>query len=69
MKRYLEDLEKAIKSQFWRFHEELVIRFNLTGGTRISVYPDLDFQELRDKMPPILECQFMMRAGKRWVMR
>jgi DNA repair exonuclease SbcCD nuclease subunit len=64
-----KDLEEAIKSQFWRFCQELVIRFNLTGGTRLSDYPDLDFQGLRGKMPPILECQFMVRAGKRWVMR
>ncbi len=62
-----KDLEEAIKGQFWRFHEDLVIRFNLTGGTRLSDYPDLDFQGLRAKMPPILECQFMIRAGKRWV--
>ncbi len=64
-----KDLEEAIKSQYWRFCEELVLRFNLTGGTRLSDYPDLDFQGLRAKMPPILECQFMMRAGKRWVMK
>jgi exonuclease SbcD len=63
------DLEEAVKAQFWRFDEDLVIRFNLTGGKRLSDYPDLDYQRLRDKMPSILECQFMMRAGKRWVMR
>lgn len=64
-----KDLKEAIESQFWRFHHALVIRFNLTGGKRLSDYPDLDFQRLRTKMPPVLECQFMMRAGKRWVMR
>jgi exonuclease SbcD len=63
------DLEEAIESQFWRFDEDLVIRFNLTGGKKLSDYPDLDYQRLRGKMPPILECQFMMRAGKRWVGR
>ena len=63
------DLEEAIEAQSWRFEEDLVIRFNLTGGKRLSDYPDLDFQSLRAKMPPILECQFVMRAGKRWVMR
>jgi exonuclease SbcD len=63
------DLEEAIEAQFWRFDEDLVIRFNLTGGKRLSDYPDLDYQRLRAKMPPILECQFMMRAGKRWAMR
>ncbi len=63
------DLKEAIESQFWRFHEALVIRFNLTGGIRLSDYPDLDFQRLRAKMPPILECQFMIKAGKRWVHR
>ncbi|MGD8226976.1 MAG: exonuclease SbcCD subunit D [Desulfobacteraceae bacterium] len=64
-----QDLEEAIEAQFWRFDQDLVIRFNLTGGKRLSDYPDLDYQRLRAKMPPILECQFMMRAGKRWVMR
>jgi DNA repair exonuclease SbcCD nuclease subunit len=63
------DLQGAIEAQFWRFDEDLVIRFNLTGGKGLSDYPDLDFQSLRAQMPPILECQFMMRAGKRWVMR
>jgi DNA repair exonuclease SbcCD nuclease subunit len=63
------DLEEAIEGQFWRFDEDLVIRFNLTGGKRLSDYPDLDYQKLRSEMPPILECQFMVRAGKRWVMR
>jgi DNA repair exonuclease SbcCD nuclease subunit len=64
-----KDLEEAIEAQFWRFDQDLVIRFNLTGGKRLSDYPDLDYQRLRAKMPPILECQFMMRAGKRWVIR
>jgi DNA repair exonuclease SbcCD nuclease subunit len=63
------DLEEAIKAQFWRFDKDLVIRFNLTGGKRLSDYPALDYQRLRAKMPSILECQFMMRAGKRCVMR
>ena len=63
------DLEEAIEAQFWRFEDDLVIRFNLTGGKRLSDYPDLDYQRLRAKMPPILECQFVMRAGERWVMR
>lgn len=62
-----KDLEEAIKGQFWRFDEDLVIRFNLTGGERLSEYPDIDFQRLRAKMPPILECQFAIKAGKRWV--
>ena len=64
-----KDLEEAIEAQFWRFDQDLVIRFNLTGGKRLSDYPDLDYQRLRAKMPPILECQFMIRAGKRWLMR
>lgn len=61
--------EEAIKAQFWRFHEDLVIRFDLRGGSRLSDYPDTDFQALRAHMPPILECQFALRAGKRWAMR
>jgi exonuclease SbcD len=67
--RSAKDLEETIRSQFWRFREELVIRFNLIGGKMLSDYPGLDYQELRAKMPPILECQFMMRTGKSWVMR
>jgi DNA repair exonuclease SbcCD nuclease subunit len=61
------DVEEAIKSQFWRFREDLVIRFNLTGGKTQSDYPDPDYQKLRAKMPPILECQFVLRAGERCV--
>lgn len=64
-----KDLKEAIESQYWRFHEALVIRFNLTGGKTLRDYPDLDYQTLRAQMPPILECQFMMKAGKRWVHR
>jgi exonuclease SbcD len=61
--------EEAIQSQSWRFHEDLVIRFCLTGGTRLSHYPDLDFARLRAEMPPILECQFCIKTGSRWVLK
>jgi DNA repair exonuclease SbcCD nuclease subunit len=64
-----EVCENDIRSQFWRFNEDMVIRFNLTGGTEASDYPDLDFQGLRHHMPPVLECQFAIKAGKRWIMR
>ena len=61
------ETEKAIQSQFWRFSEDLVIRFNLTGGASQKDYPQIDFDRLRLEMPPILECQFAIRAGKRWI--
>jgi DNA repair exonuclease SbcCD nuclease subunit len=61
--------ENAIMSQSWRFTEELVIRFNLTGGGKPSDYPDVDFERLRAKMPDVLESQFAMKVGKRWVLR
>jgi DNA repair exonuclease SbcCD nuclease subunit len=64
-----KEVEEAIQGQFWRFAPDLVIRFNLTGGKRLSDYPDLDLQSLRAEMPPVLECQFAVRAGKRWVFK
>jgi DNA repair exonuclease SbcCD nuclease subunit len=63
------DLEELMKGQFWRFDQDRVLRFTLTGGSRLSDYPDLDFESLRAAMPPILECQIAIRAGKRWVLR
>lgn len=60
------ECEEAIKEQFWRFNEDLVIRFNLTGGTRLRDYPDMDFTRIREQMPPVLECQFALRTGNRW---
>ncbi len=63
------ECEEAIRSQFWRFSEDMVIRFNLKGGSRLCDYPDIDFDRIRAEMPPVLECQFVLRAGKRWVQR
>jgi hypothetical protein len=67
--RNAQDCENAIRSQFWRFHEDLVLRFNLTGGTKGSDYPAIDFEGLRAKMPPILECQFAVKTKNKWIMR
>lgn len=64
-----EACEEDIMSQFWRFSEEMVIRFNLTGGEKASDYPDVDFQKLRGKMPPVLECQFAIKTEKRWILK
>ena len=64
-----KDCEDAISSQFWRFDEDLVIRFNLTGGTKAGDYPDIDFQRIRARMPPVLECQFAIKTEKRWILR
>ena len=63
------DCENAILSQFWRFSEDRVIRFNLTGGRKASDYPDIDIESLRLEMPPVLECQFAVRTGKGWIQR
>ena len=64
-----EACERTIESQFWRFSADLVIRFNLTGGTKLRDYPHLDFDKIRTRMPPVLECQFAIKAGKRWVLK
>lgn len=60
-------VQSAIRSQFWRFREDMVIRFNLTGGSRMSDYPEIDFESLRKEMPAVLECQFVIKTEKRWV--
>jgi DNA repair exonuclease SbcCD nuclease subunit len=62
-----EALQNAIRSQFWRFREDMVIRFNLTGGSRMSDYAEIDFESLRKEMPPVLECQFVIKTEKRWI--
>jgi DNA repair protein SbcD/Mre11 len=59
------ECEDEISSQFWRFEENRVIRFDLTGGTKGSDYPAMDFGRIRRGMPPVLECQFMIHVGKR----
>jgi DNA repair exonuclease SbcCD nuclease subunit len=64
-----EFVQEEIRSQFWRFREDTVIRFNLTGGGRMSDYPEVDFEGLRSEMPPVLECQFVIKTAKRWVVR
>ena len=67
--RTAEDCEGAIKNQFWRFNQDLVIRFNLTGGTKGGDYPDINFDDLRTDMPPVLECQFAVRTRKKWILK
>lgn len=63
------DVLEAIRSQFWRFDENRVIRFNLTGGGKAADYPEVDFGALRAEMPPVLECQFALQVGTKWVMK
>jgi exonuclease SbcD len=58
-----QQCEEVIKSQFWRVAEDMVIRFTLSGGTKVRDYPEIDFQRLREEMPPALECQFAIRMG------
>ena len=62
-------MREAISNQFWRFDEDRVIRFNITGGGKLRDYPDMDFQKLRTEMPPVLECRFAIKAGPKWVMK
>ncbi len=60
-------VEYDIKRQLWRFKADTVVRFYLTGGRQKSDYPKIDFEDLRKEMPPILECQFMLKTDKGWV--
>ena len=62
-----DDVEKAIRDQFWRFSEDLVIRFNLVGGSAAGDYPEVDFHRLRKEMPAVLECQFAIKGRRRWI--
>lgn len=64
-----KECEDEIVSQFWRFDEERVIRFNLIGGGKAADYPDVDFGRIRRIMPPILECQFIVHAGNRLIVK
>jgi exonuclease SbcD len=64
-----QECEGAIVAQSWRFDENRVIRFNLVGGKKASDYPDMDFEKIRSKLPLALECQFAVRAGKRWIIK
>ena len=63
------DCKEALISQSWRLNEDMVIRFNLTGGRRATDYPEMDFQKIREIMPPVLECQFAIKTSKGWLMR
>lgn len=63
------ECERAILNQAWRFQEDLVIRFHLTGGKKLRDYAEPDYDKIRSKMPPALECQFAVRTTSRWVMR
>ena len=67
--RDAQDCQSTIKSQFWRFHEDLVLRFNLTGGAKGSDYPEIDFGAIRAEMPPVLECQFAIKTKTGWIMK
>ena len=67
--RTSKECEDEIVSQFWRFEADRVIRFDLTGGGKPSDYPDVDFGRIRRIMPPVLECQFVIHAGKRAIVK
>ena len=63
------DCDAALRSQFWRCHDDLVLRFKLTGGKRISDYPEIDVERIRREMPSVIECQFTVKLGDRWVQK
>jgi DNA repair protein SbcD/Mre11 len=58
--RPVEEVVEEIRAQFWRAHDDLVLRFFLTGGRRVSDYPALDYARLRQEIPQVLECQFLV---------
>jgi DNA repair protein SbcD/Mre11 len=61
------EIEDAIRDRFRHFNQELVIRFNLVGGSVAGDYPEIDFHRLRAEMPRVLECQFAVKVRKRWI--
>ncbi|MEW6669932.1 MAG: metallophosphoesterase [Thermodesulfobacteriota bacterium] len=64
-----EAVRSEIIDQSWRFREDLVIRFSLTGGVRKGDYPEIDFYRLRMELPTALECLFAVKTEKRWIIR
>jgi exonuclease SbcD len=64
-----QQCEEAIVAQSWRFDENRVIRFNLVGGEKAADYPNMDFVNIRSRLPLALECQFAVRAGSRWIIK
>jgi len=65
----LKACEEAIRSHFWRIEQGAIVRFNLTGGSSPGDYPAVDFKGLRAELPQVLQCQFALRTGRRWVQR
>ena len=63
------ECENDIRDQFWRLRDDLVIRFNLTGGTKKRDYPDIDFDRIRADMPETVECHFAIKAGTKWILK
>ena len=63
------ECENDIRDQFWRLRHDLVIRFNLTGGTKKGDYPDIDFDRIRADMPEAVECQFAIKTGAKWILK
>ena len=61
------DIEDTIRDRFRLFNQDLVIRFNLVGGSVGGDYPEIDFHRLRAEMPGVLECQFAVKTRKRWI--
>ena len=63
------ECEKDIRNQFWRLRDDLVIRFNLTGGNKKADYPDIDFDRIRADIPAAVECHFAIKAGTKWILK
>lgn len=64
-----KEFEETLQSQSWRLAPDLVIRFSLTGGSKLNDYPSIDFDRLRSLMSPVLECPFAIKTETGWVMR
>jgi DNA repair protein SbcD/Mre11 len=67
--RTAEELREVLRNEYWRFDENRIIRFHITGGNRAGDYPDLDYQLLREEMPPVIECVFALKTGSRWILK
>lgn len=59
----------VLPGYMWRFNKDMIIRFNLVGGTRKSDYPSIDFTKIRENMLSVLECQFALHTDTGWIFK
>lgn len=64
-----DEFDDVLLGYMWRFNEDMIIRFKMVGGARRSDYPAVDFEKIRMRMPPVLECQFAMETDTGWVFK